>query len=159
MSQANCDAIILGGGHNGLVAACYLAAAGLDVLLLERRTVVGGACLTEELFPGYRFSACSYICHLLQDKVIEDLELRRHGFEVFHLDPSRFQPFPDGSRLLVWDDVASTQAEIARFSRRDAANYPKWLAFWERAAGLIYPYFLKPPRHPGRTGQTNPGHG
>ena len=71
--------------------------------------------------------------------------MRRHGFEVFHLDPSRFQPFPDGSRLLVWDDVASTQAEIARFSRRDAANYPKWLAFWERAAGLIYPYFLKPP--------------
>ena len=149
MNQADCDAIILGGGHNGLVTACYLAAAGLDVLLLERRTVVGGACLTEELFPGYRFSACSYICHLLQDKVIEDLELRRHGFEVFHLDPSRFQPFPDGSRLLVWDDVESTQAEIARFSRRDAANYPKWLTFWERAAGLIYPYFLKPPPNLG----------
>ena len=104
------DVIIIGGGHNGLVAAGYLAEAGLDVLLLERRDVLGGACVTEELFPGYRFSACSYICHLLQNKVIEELELRKHGFEVYHLDPSRFQPYPDGSRLLVWDDVERTQA-------------------------------------------------
>ena len=92
------DVIIIGGGHNGLVAAGYLAEAGLDVLLLERRDFLGGACVTEELFPGYRFSACSYICHLLQNKVIEELELRKHGFEVYHLDPSRFQPYPDGSR-------------------------------------------------------------
>lgn len=145
MAHIDHDVIILGGGHNGLVAAGYLAGAGLDVLLLERREVLGGACVTEELFPGYRFSACSYICHLLQTKVVEDLELRKHGFEVYPLDPSRFQPFPDGTRLLVWDDVARTQGEIARFSRRDAENYPNWLAFWERAAGLIHPYFLTPP--------------
>ena len=84
------DVIIIGGGHNGLVTAGYLAEAGLDVLLLERRDLLGGACVTEELFPGYRFSACSYICHLLQNKVIEELELRKYGFEVYHLDPSRF---------------------------------------------------------------------
>ena len=139
------DVIIIGGGHNGLVAAGYLAEAGLDVLLLERRDFLGGACVTEELFPGYRFSACSYICHLLQNKVIEELELRKHGFEVYHLDPSRFQPYPDGSRLLVWDDVERTQEEIARFSRRDAENFPKWLDFWKRAASIIYPYFLTTP--------------
>ena len=139
------DVIIIGGGHNGLVTAGYLAEAGLDVLLLERRDLLGGACVTEELFPGYRFSACSYICHLLQNKVIEELELRKYGFEVYHLDPSRFQPYPDGSRLLVWDDVERTQEEIARFSRRDAENFPKWLDFWKRAAGIVYPYFLTTP--------------
>jgi phytoene dehydrogenase-like protein len=145
MSHVDYDIIILGGGHNGLVAAAYLSGAGLKVLLLERRDVLGGACVTEEMFPGYRVSACSYICHLLQTKVIEDLELRKHGFDVYPLDPSRFQPFPDGMRLLIWDDVERTQEEIARFSRRDAENFPKWLAFWERAAGIVYPYFLTPP--------------
>ena len=145
MDQVDHDAIIIGGGHNGLVAAAYLAAAGMDVVLLERRRVLGGACVTEELFPGYRFSACSYICHLLQAKVIEDLELRRHGFEVFPVDPERFQPFADGRRLLVWDDVERTQEEIGRFSRRDARSYPRWLAFWKRAAAIIHPYLLRPP--------------
>lgn len=145
MDQVDHDAIIVGGGHNGLVAAAYLAAAGMDVLLLERRHLLGGACVTEELFPGYRFSACSYICHLLQAKVIDDLELRRYGFEVFPLDPERFQPFADGRRLLVWDDVERTQEEIGRFSRRDAESYPRWLAFWKRAAAIIHPHLLRPP--------------
>ena len=145
MSTVDCDALILGGGHNGLVAASYLADAGMDVLLLERRDLLGGACATEELFPGYRFSSCSYICHLLQDKVIDELALREHGFDVFHLDPSRFQPFPDGSALRLWDDLERSQEELARFSRKDAEAYPEWLAFWERAANIIYPYFLTPP--------------
>ena len=105
MSSTDHDIIILGGGHNGLVASCYLAQAGMDVLLLERREFLGGACVTEELFPGYRFSACSYICHLLQTKVIDDLELRKHGFEVFPLEPSRFSPLPDGRSLSLWDDL------------------------------------------------------
>jgi phytoene dehydrogenase-like protein len=145
MMRSDYDVIILGGGHNGLVAAAYLARAGLSVHLMERRDVVGGACVTEELFPGYRFSSCSYLCYLLQTKVIEDLELRRYGFEVFPIDPWRFLPLPDGNRLLLWDGVEQTQEEIARFSRRDASNYPRWIAFWERAAGLIYPYFLTSP--------------
>jgi phytoene dehydrogenase-like protein len=145
MPHTDYDILIVGGGHNGLVAAAYLARAGQRVLVLERREILGGACVTEELFPGCRFSACSYICHLLQTQVIEDLELRRHGFEVYHLDPSRFVPFPDGRCLLTWDDVARTQEEIGRFSARDAAAYPRWIAFWERAAGLLHRYFLTPP--------------
>ncbi|HET9001355.1 MAG TPA: NAD(P)/FAD-dependent oxidoreductase [bacterium] len=139
------DAIIVGGGHNGLVCAAYLAKAGLNVLVLERRDVLGGACVTEELFPGHRFSACSYYCHLLQTKVIEDLALRRHGFHVYHLDPQMFYPFPDGRGLLMWDAVERTQDAIGQFSKRDASAYPKWVAFWERAARLIQPYLLTPP--------------
>ena len=144
------DAIIIGGGHNGLVCAGYLSRAGLKVLVLERRPFVGGAVVTEELFPGYRFSSCSYICHLLQEKVIDDLELRKHGFEVYQLEPARFQPYPDGRALLLWDSVEKSQERIARFSRRDAEAFPRWLKFWERAAGLVYPHFLKPPPRPGQ---------
>jgi phytoene dehydrogenase-like protein len=139
------DAIIAGGGHNGLVCAAYLAKAGRRVLVLERRDQVGGACITEELFPGYRFSACSYYCYLLQAKVIEDLELRRHGFHVTPLDPLKCCLFPDGRALMTWDSVEQTQEAIGRFSRRDAESYPRWVAFWERAAALIYPHFLKAP--------------
>ena len=139
------DTIIIGGGHNGLVCAAYLAKAGLNVLVLERRDVLGGACVTEELFPGYRFSACSYYCYLLQTKVIEDLQLRRHGFHVYPLDPLKCCLFPDGRSLMTWDNVERTQDAIGRFSKRDAAAYPRWVAFWERAAGLIHPYFLTAP--------------
>ena len=88
------SAIIVGAGHNGLVAANYLARSGASVLVLERRGFVGGACITEELFPDFRVSSCSYICHMLQDKVIEDLELRKHGLEIHPVDPYRFQPLP-----------------------------------------------------------------
>ena len=138
------DAVVVGGGHNGLVAATYLARGGLKVLVLERRPMVGGACVTEELFPGYRLSSCSYICHLLQEQVIRDLDLPRHGFKVFPLEPARFHPFPDGRHLVVWEDVGRTAAEIERYSKRDAAAYPRWIALWERAAALLHPYFLAP---------------
>lgn len=143
--MTDCDVIILGGGHNGLVAAGYLARAGLSVQVLERRELVGGACATEELFPGFQFSSCSYVCYLLQEKVIEDLELRKFGFEVIPIDPWRFLPLPDGRRLLVWNDHERTREEIAQFSRRDADNYPRWTAFWDRAAGILHRYFLTPP--------------
>ncbi|MCH2212078.1 MAG: NAD(P)/FAD-dependent oxidoreductase [Fuerstiella sp.] len=139
------DAIVAGGGHNGLVCAGYLAKAGLKVLLLERRSFVGGAVATEELFSGYRLSSCSYICHLLQPKIIDDFNLHQHGFEVYQLDPARFQPYPDGRSLMLWDSVERSQESIAQFSRHDADAYPKWQAFWQRAAELIYPYFLSSP--------------
>lgn len=139
------DVVIIGAGHNGLVAGTYLARAGLRVLLLERRDIIGGACVTEELFPGYRISSCSYICHLLQEKVINDLELPRHGFEVYRLAPARFHPFPDGRYLVAWEEHEQTAAEIARYSARDARAYLDWMAFWERAARLLHPYFLTPP--------------
>ena len=144
-ASTNSDVIVLGGGHNGLVAAGYLARRGLSVLVLERRDLVGGACMTEELFPGYHFSACSYICYLLQSRIIEDLELRQHGFDVYEIDPARFQPFPDGSRLLFWKDLEQTQGEIARISPRDAQRFPEWLEFWRRAAAIIHPYFMTDP--------------
>ncbi|MBI4640368.1 MAG: NAD(P)/FAD-dependent oxidoreductase [Candidatus Tectomicrobia bacterium] len=139
------DAIIVGGGHNGLVASNYLAKAGLKVLILERRDLVGGACVTEELFPGHRISSCSYICYLLQEKVIDDLQLRKHGFEVYRLDPTRFHPFPDGKYTLGWHDEERNLEEIRRLSPHDAKAYPDWVAFWERAAGILHPYFLTSP--------------
>jgi phytoene dehydrogenase-like protein len=107
--------------------------------------MIGGACITEELFPGYRISSCSYICHLLQEKVINDLELPQHGFEVYRLAPSRFHPFPDGRYLVAWEEYEKTAADIARYSTRDARAYLDWMAFWERAARLLHAYFLTPP--------------
>ncbi len=118
------DAVVVGGGHNGLVAATYLARGGLKVLVLERRPMVGGACVTEELFPGYRLSSCSYLCHLLQEQVIRDLDLPRHGFKVFPLEPARFHPFPDGRHLVVWEDVGRTAAEIERYSLPVRCRHP-----------------------------------
>ena len=139
------SAIEVGGGHNGLVAATYLAKEGAKVLVLERRDFVGGACITEELFPGFRVSSCSYICHLLQGKVIEDLELAKHGFKVHPLNPTRFMPFPDNQYLLNWHEDDRTAEEIRRISPRDADRYHDWTAFWERAAAILYPYFLTEP--------------
>jgi phytoene dehydrogenase-like protein len=142
---AQYDVVMIGAGHNGLVAGTYLARTGRRVLLLERRDMIGGACVTEELFPGYRLSSCSYICHLLQEKVITDLELTKHGFEVYTLEPGRFHPFPDGRYLVTWDEHEQTAVEIARYSAHDAQAYLDWMAFWERAGRLLQPYFLSPP--------------
>lgn len=143
--QETYDAIIIGAGHNGLVASWYLANAGWKVLVLERREIVGGACVTEELWPGFSVPTCSYVCYLLQDKIIRDMRLRDFGFDVHHLNPGQFSPFPDGRYLLTWDDPDRTAAEIARFSSKDAEAYPRYRELRERMAGLIAPYFLTAP--------------
>ena len=139
------DAVIMGAGHNGLVTAGYLAGAGLSVLVLERRDVVGGACVTEELFPGFRVSSCSYICHLLQKKVVDDLNLASHGLSIHTVDPYRFQPFPDGRYMLTWQDPERTREEVARIDRADGRAYPRFYEFWRRAADIIHRHFLSAP--------------
>src|SRR5215211_1248452 len=95
------DAIIIGAGHNGLVTAAYLAKAGRKVLILERRDVIGGACVTEELWPGFKVSTAAYVNSLLRPEIIRDLELKRHGFKMLPRNPSSFTPFPDGRSLLL----------------------------------------------------------
>ncbi len=138
------DAVIVGGGHNGLVAAGYLARAGRRVLVLERRHVVGGACVTEEIFPGYRFSTTSYVCTLLRPDIIRDLELARHGFEVLPC-PTTFTPFTDGRYLLVGLDPRSDSENIGRFSRRDAEAFPRFNAAMARIADVLRPTLDAPP--------------
>ena len=144
MTSNTHDVIVIGGGHNGLTCAAYLARAGLKALVLERREMVGGACITEELIPGHRFPTCAYHCHMLQAKVIDDLELRKHGFDVFPLDPVRFLPFPDGSYINLWRDTDRMIEEIRAISPRDAEAYPAWDRFWEKAARLVQDYVLAP---------------
>src|SRR3990172_3522165 len=114
------DALIIGAGHNGLVTAAYLARAGLRVLALERRPVVGGSCVTEEVWPGYRVSTAAYLCGLLQPRIINDLDLGYFGYEILPKDPAFFSPFPDGRRLFIWRDDHQTAEEIAQFSQADA---------------------------------------
>src|SRR2546421_12719473 len=101
---ANYDAIIIGAGHNGLVTACYLARAGWRVLVLERRYVVGGACVTEEIFPGFKVSTAAYVNSLFRKEIIRDLQLANYGFEVLERSPSSFSPFPDGRSLTMGPD-------------------------------------------------------
>jgi phytoene dehydrogenase-like protein len=119
------DAIIIGGGHNGLTAAAYLARAGRKVLVLERRHVLGGAAVTEEVFPGFRFSVCSYVVSLLRPEIIRELDLPRHGLEILPLDGT-FTPMPNGDYLWRVNDHAKTRREIARHSRLDAEAYDEY---------------------------------
>src|SRR6266851_2862166 len=140
------DAVIIGAGHNGLVTACYLARAGWKVLVLERRYLVGGACVTEEVFPGFKVSTAAYVNSLFRKEIVHDLRLADHGFAVLERNPSSFSPFPDGRYLLLGPDSAMNRREIAKFSTRDAENYPKYEAMLERVADVIEPtLLLRPP--------------
>src|SRR5499427_4858265 len=119
------DAIILGGGHNGLTCGAYLARAGKRTVVLERRSIIGGAAVTEEIIPGFRFSVFSYLMSLLHPKVIADLELRDHGFEVLPAT-DMFGPIPEGNHIVFSDSIEKTQKSFARFSRKDAEIYPEF---------------------------------
>ena len=148
------DAIVVGGGHNGLTCAAYLARAGLDVCVLERRDVLGGACVTEELWPGKRVSRASYVVSMLQPKVVSELRLHDFGYEAVPLDPSYATFGPDGRPILFFDDVARTQAQLERYSARDAAAYAGFEELLARTARFLRPLLLRPPpalgsKHPG----------
>src|SRR5438552_8807039 len=120
------DAIIIGAGHNGLVTAAYLARAGYRVLVLERRDIVGGCCITEELWPGYKVSTAAYVNSLLRREIIRDLELKKYGFDMIPRSPSSFTTFPDGRYLMMGPDKEMASREIANFSAKDAEAYPKY---------------------------------
>ncbi|MDP2727467.1 MAG: NAD(P)/FAD-dependent oxidoreductase [Dehalococcoidia bacterium] len=143
------DVIIIGAGHNGLTCAGYLVKAGLRVLVLERREVVGGGATTEEAIPGapgFKVNPCS-VDHLLNERmpIIEYLELPRFGLQYLPVDPMFFCPFPDGTHFFIYRDVERTCREIARFSPRDAKAYPRFLEYWRNAAYLLDPLRLSPP--------------
>jgi phytoene dehydrogenase-like protein len=140
-------AIVIGGGHNGLTAAAYLARAGRKVLVLERRPVVGGAAVTEEVFPGFRFSVCSYVVSLLRPEIIRELDLPRHGLEILPLDGT-FTPMPDGDYLWRVNDHGRTRREIARHSKLDAEAYDEYGKAMVEMARFVKPILNMTPPDP-----------
>jgi phytoene dehydrogenase-like protein len=137
MKSEKRDAIVVGGGHNGLACAAYMAKAGLDVLVLERRGVLGGAAVTEEPWPGYKISSASYVVSLMPPEIVSELELERFGYKVSVLDPDYYVPYEDGTSLTLWGDAQRSAEEIARFNKRDADAYLEFDRYFARLAKLM----------------------
>ena len=145
--MASYDAIIIGGGHNGLTSAAYLAKAGKKVLVLERRHVLGGAAVTEEIYPGFKYSVCSYVVSLLRPEVIRDLELPKYDLEIIPLD-STFTPMPNGDHLFRSGDHSQTRREIARHSATDAEAYEQYGQLMAQMALAVKPMLGMIPPEP-----------
>lgn len=139
------DVAVVGAGHNGLVTAAYLARAGLTVVVLEAQDRVGGACVSEETWPGFQVSTAAYVVSLFRPEIVRDLDLARHGYRVLRRDPSSFTPLPDGRSLLLGPDPALNRREVARFSARDAERLPGYEAMLDRVARAIEPTLLETP--------------
>lgn len=148
------DLIVIGAGHNGLVTAAYVARAGFKVLVLERRELIGGCCVTEELWPGYKVSTASYVNSLFRPRIIADLELKRHGFQMLPRNPSSFTPFPDNRYLMMGPDAELNRREIGKFSARDAEALPNYEAMLLKVADFLEPLLDETPPNPwsGRFG-------
>src|SRR6266851_4560918 len=129
------DTVLIGAGHNGLTCAAYLGMAGLRVRVLERRSMVGGASVTEEFHPGFRNSTAAYTVGLLQPKIIRDLKLHKHGLRIVNRRAQNFLPLPDGRYLLTGE--GRTEREIAKFNARDAVRYTVYQAEISRVAGVL----------------------
>jgi phytoene dehydrogenase-like protein len=144
MSARTFDAIVIGAGHNGLVAANYLARAGRSVLVAERRPLVGGACVTEEVIPGFRASSCAYVAGLLRPQIIRELELRRFGLELYQTDVLNTLIAPDGRHLFLWKELDRTLRELDALGPREAEGFVQLGARMQRFARLVEPYLLRP---------------
>lgn len=144
MSESRFDVAVIGGGHNGLVTAAYLAKAGKRVVVLERRHVLGGAATTEELWPGFRVSTAAYVISLFLPEIIRDLKLREYGLAILPRNPSSFTPLPDGRSLLMGPDKNLNRREISKFSARDAEKYETYEALLERVARTVEPLLNRP---------------
>lgn len=144
-------ALIIGAGHNGLICAAYLARAGFETTVLERRYIIGGASVTEEIWSGFKVSRAAYVLGLFRPNVMQELALERHGLRLLPRSPSSFTPLLDGRSLTMGGDLDLNVVEIGKFSQRDAAAYPKYEAFLERVAAAVEPTLdLPPPEIPPR---------
>jgi phytoene dehydrogenase-like protein len=143
------DAVVIGGGHNGLTAAAYLARAGYSTVVLERRDIVGGCCVTEEIAPGCRASTTSYIASMLRPEVIRDLHLADHGLRMAPCDPALQVPFPDGHLVSWWSNRDQVVEELRKISRKDAETFVRVDDRLKKLARYLQPFFLEPPPEPG----------
>lgn len=139
------DVVIIGGGHNGLVAASYLAEKGLKVAVFERREIIGGACVTEELWKGVKVNTGAYVLSLFHKKIIEDLKLDELGLKVYVKEPGLYLPMENGKNLFIYSNKEKTLKEIEKFSRNDKVNYEKWLSFWNKYLPVFKHLMLSPP--------------
>src|SRR5207302_5102116 len=142
---AEYDAIIVGGGHNGLATAAYLGRAGLKTLVLEKRALLGGAAVSQHPWPGYTVSSLSYVVSLMPPEVIRELELQRHGMVLYPMAADYYVPFPDGTHLLLTRDPQQAHREISKFSNRDAATWPEFTSYLARVAAMIRPLLTMTP--------------